>query len=470
MKTVKINLEAPIVQMGKWFSEHGITLYMVGGHVRNALLSLPSADLDITSKATPAQVMAFFEKSGDIRVVPKALDFGTVQIDLFLDGQKISFEHTTFRKDFYHEDGSHRPSAVQFTEDILEDSLRRDFTINALYYDILKEELVDPLGGLKDLYAMRIRAAKEDAEETLNDDGLRIMRMARFAAELNFRVDPKLCKAAKKFSYYLADITPERKQDELKKILLSDIKYGGFKGAFNTSKPKKGMMILKESGALKSLIPDLCSGAGVKQSAAYHAHDVLMHGICTMAAMPPEYSLRLAGLLHDIAKPFVLAQTGKMVGHDVAGEEMARKALNDLRTPKAVIRETTLLIRNHMFDLKGEAKTNTIKKKAGELGFDIFRKLIAFRRADVAGSGMNTPDTSADHWEKVLDEMIASRTPETIADLDIDGKTLMAALNIPEGEKVGQLLNRLHARVLLSPGQNKKEQLITLAKQIFKEL
>ncbi|MEX1308347.1 MAG: HD domain-containing protein, partial [Eubacteriales bacterium] len=347
---------------------------------------------------------------------------------------------------------------------------RRDFTINALYYDILGEELVDPLGGVEDVFAMRIRAAKENAEETLNDDGLRIVRMARFAAELNFMVDPALCQAARKFSYYLSDITPDRKQIELKKILLSDIKYKSFKGAINASKPKKGMMILKESGALKFVIPDLCLGAGVKQNEKYHAHDVLMHGICVMAETPPDYALRLAGLMHDIAKPFVLEQTGKMVGHDVAGETLARKTLNDLRTPKAVIKETVLLIRNHMFDLKGEAKTNTIKKKAGEMGFDHFRKLIALRRADVAGSGMNTEDASADHWERVLNEMISSHTPKTIADLDIDGKTLMAALSISEGEKVGQLLKRLHARVLLSPGQNKKEQLIVLAKQILKEL
>ncbi len=469
MKSVKINLEKPIIHLAEMFEENGVKLFMVGGHVRNALLALPSADLDIASKATPEQVMAFFKSMDFVRVVPKALDFGTVQIDLFEDGEKISFEHTTFRQDFYHEGGAHRPSAVQFTEDITADALRRDFTINALYYDILGNTLVDPLGGQTDLMDMRIRAVKQDARETLSDDGLRIMRMARFAAELNFKVDPALFKAAKQYAVYLKDITGERKQTELKKILLADIKYQGFKGAFNASKPKRGMMILKECGALNYLVPALCLGAGVRQDPVYHAHDVLMHGIETMAAAPPDYTLRLAGLLHDIAKPVMLSETGRMVGHDAEGEKMARQVLNDLKMPKAVTSETAELIRHHMFDLTGEAKVNTIKKKAGALGFERFKKLIALRRADLAGSGRPTDDGSADRWQKVLDEMIESGTPETIADMDIDGKTLMEALNIREGETVGKVLKKLHARVLLSPGQNKKDQLMTLARQILKE-
>ena len=103
------------------------------------------------------------------------------------------------------------------------------------------------------------------------------------------------------------------------------------------------------------------------------------------------------------------------------------------------------------------------------MGFSRFRKLIALRRADVAGSGRNTYDTSADRWKQVLDRMISEDTPETIADLDIDGRTLMETLDITEGKEIGQLLKQLHTRVLLSPKQNKKEQLIILAKQILKE-
>ena len=470
VKPIKIDLEASMVLLAEHFKEHGKTLYMVGGHVRNALLFLPSADLDVASKATPDQVMAFFKNSEDIKVIPKALDYGTVQIDLVMDGEKTSFEHTTFRKDFYHDGGLHRPSSVEFTDDILEDARRRDFTINALYYDILNHDLVDPLNGLKDLKAMTIRAAKENPEETLNDDGLRIMRMARFAAELNFKVDPKLFKAVKKYAHYLSDITPDRKQTELKKILLSDIKYEGFNGAFNASKPKRGIVILKESGALNGLISELYDGAGIGQNTVYHAHDVLMHGICTIAATPPDYALRLAGLLHDMGKPAVLKETGKMIGHDAVSEKMARVVLNNLRTPKAIIREATLLIHHHMFDLAGEAKVNTIKKKAGALGFNQFRKLIALRRADIKGSGKNAKDVSAARWEQVLEDMIKSKTPESIAELDIDGKALMEALDITEGKTLGELLKRLHARVLLNPKQNKREQLIVLARQILKEL
>ena len=216
--------------------------------MRNALLSLPPSDLDAASAATPNDLTAMFESSDTVSVVAKAPDFGTVELVVKDAGKRYTVEHTTFRKDFYHEGGSHRPSAVAFTDSLEQDALRRDFTINGIYYDIEKQAVIDPLGGAEDLKTMTIRAAQKTPEKTLADDGLRIMRMARFACELNFKIAPDLFKAACRYVHYLADITPDRKQTELKKILLSDIKYQGYNGAFNVSKPKRGLIILMAAG------------------------------------------------------------------------------------------------------------------------------------------------------------------------------------------------------------------------------
>lgn len=465
----EIRLPKHIRYLSDIFKENGIELFLVGGYVRNSLLSLEVTDLDIASKARPEKVREILKGKKDIITIPKALDFGTVQVDIIFKEKKYSFEHTTFRKDFYHDDGTHRPSRVEFTESLEQDASRRDFTVNSIYYKISSEEIVDPLGGIQDLERMVIRAAKRYAEETLADDGLRIMRMARFAAELNFSVSPDLFRAAKRFSYYLMDITAERKQQEFKKIVLSDIKYSGFEGAFKTNRAKRGIIILKEANALKYILPSLIEGTGISQDRKYHAHDVLMHNINTMAKSEPDYALRLAGLLHDIGKPTQLITTGKMHDHDMVGSEIAKKELNSLRTPKATTSKVCMLIENHMFDLEGNAKDSTIRKKAAQLGFDNMLLLASLRRADFLGSGKDCSLETASRWEKIVSDMRKLKTPESVSELKITGKEIIEELNIDQGEKVGRILERLFQIALQKPKQNEREKLLAHARNIIKE-
>ena len=463
------SVPSSVVKLAKIFSKNGIDLYLVGGFVRNSLLNRPASDLDAASSAVPEDVISFLEKEDNIQVIEKALDFGTIEIRIAEESHTTVVEHTTFRKEIYHSDGSHRPDAVAFTDSLTQDAMRRDFTINAIYYHILDCEIIDPLSGKKDIESMMIRAAREEAEATLSDDGLRIMRMARFAAELNFMVDPDLVRAARQYAHYMKDISPERKQIEMKKILLSDVKYQRFNGAFNTSKPKRGLLILKETGALKYIFPLLTEGSRVKQNPIYHAHDVLMHNINVMSNTTPSYPLRLAGLLHDIAKPEMLDKTGKMHHHDHVGSKRARQALDDLKTPKAITEHVCVLIQNHMFDLNGKAKDKTIRKKAAELGYDLMIELADLRCADIIGSGIREQSPTADHWVNVVETMIKEGAPESMKDLAVDGRELMRELNITEGEAVGKLLKRLRQIAIQKPSQNTHARLLRHAKRVIKE-
>jgi tRNA nucleotidyltransferase (CCA-adding enzyme) len=464
-----VDVPQHIIYLSDVLYQHGVVIYLVGGYVRNALLSLPATDIDITSKAKPQEIVAILSDKPGFSIIEKAPDFGTVQIDLFFEGQKYSFEHTTFRHDFYHEGGAHRPKHVAFTDDIKRDATRRDFTINAIYYNIQSDEMVDPLNGIVDLHNMVIKAAKTDAKKTLSDDGLRILRMVRFASELNFKIDASLFHAAKKYGHYLVDISAERKYIELKKILLADTKYKGYNGAFKTLKHKRGLIALQQINAFKYTFPSMLEGIGVAQNPEYHAYDVFTHGLYSCYASKPDLALRLSALMHDIAKPVVKRETGFMYGHDKRGADITKEQLNALKAPKKLISEVCMLVKNHMFDLEGNAKTNTIKKKAAIVGFKNMRKLADLRRADFIGSGKRCRFEMADHWEKIVDEMIEKNTPQSIADLNISGIDLIDKLHIDQGKDIGAVLDRLYKITVLKPNQNKKDILLRYAKKMIEQ-
>jgi tRNA nucleotidyltransferase (CCA-adding enzyme) len=435
------------------FAAAGYKLYLVGGYVRNNALGLSGGDLDVCSCALPYDA-AFSLREAGLKVIEKAPELGTIEAHLYINGKKYIFEHTTFRRDFYPQGGNHRPDSVVFTKDIKEDATRRDFTVNALYLDIASGETLDPTGkGLSDASRRLIRAAAEDPDITIRDDGLRIMRMARFAAELGFAVCPDLMECVKKRAYLLKDIAAERKRDELKKILIADTKYG-MPGA-----PEKGLSILRQSGALPYILPGLSDGDGVKQSEVYHKYDVLGHGIHACAAAPPLLELRLAALLHDIGKPAALREGGNMYGHEVLGEWLAAEEMELLKFENSI--DVVLpLVRWHMFDLEGRAKPKTIRKRAVKLGREIFSMLIALRRADFTGSGMELRVVeSADNWQRELETMDAQNVPWSVKELKINGEDVMKLLGIPPSPNVGAVLGRLHSECVAHPSSNNYETL-----------
>lgn len=454
-----MKLPEGIPQLSSLFSARGYSLFLVGGFVRNAVIGISGGDVDVCSAAMPEEATELAHAAG-LTVVPKAPELGTVEIHIRLDGQRYIFEHTTFRSDVYPEGGHHRPSRVTFTDDIEQDACRRDFTANAMYLNTATGQVVDPTGsGLADIKARMLRAAAEDPDITIRDDGLRIMRMARFAAELGFTVAPELMASAQYRAAVLADISPERKRDELKKILLADTKYPAIAGS---DAHVRGLSMLYEAGVLPYVLPILCEGEGVAQKEQYHKYDVLWHGIHACGVAPPELTLRLAALLHDIGKPRALAQNGNMYNHEIVGEALAKETLEALRFDNATRDMVTVLVRNHMFDLEGKAKPMTIRRCAIKLGREAFERLIAIRRADFIGSGrIEGSVKSADRWQAELERMISQNVPWRISELAITGADVMRELQLSPSPAVGSALEKLFKECVASPALNRRDTLLT---------
>ena len=460
-----------VEELARIFAENGHTLYLVGGFVRNSLMELPGGDLDVCSDAYP-DAAALFLRAAGAKVIEKAIELGTIETHLTVGGRKYIFEHTTFRHDVYPEGGAHRPRGVAFTQSIEEDARRRDFTVNALYLDIRNGRILDPTGrGRADIQSRLIRAAADDPDVTIRDDGLRLMRLARFAAELGCDVSPELMVCAKKRAHFLRDISAERKRDELMKILMADMKYPTTPPMISGNRHKHGLLILRQIGALPYVLPRLCEGDGVMQSEAYHEYDVLGHGIHACAAAPPVPALRLAALLHDIGKPAALIKGGNMHGHEILGAALAEEELTALRFNSRIKKTVVTLIQNHMFDLEAKARPKTIRRRAVMLGKEVFSLLIALRRADVIGSGKDVGEIpSADNWQKELDRMIKDGVPWQLGDLAITGEDIMAAAGIPESPAVGRILDALFRECVAHPGLNTPDTLKSRAKVLARSM
>lgn len=461
----------------------GATLYIVGGLPRNAHLSLPPSDIDTCSKLLPEDILQLCD-AANYRYVPKGLAYGTVEIHL-PDGTIT--EHTTFRNDRYGDGGTHRPEAVVFSSSLEEDAFRRDFTCNALYLDALTLELKDPSGGVKDIERRVIRATNKVPHTVLQDDGLRIMRLVRFACELGFDVEKKTWAAAQECVAGLADIAWERKRDELVKILLSDIRYPSLTEGLPSS-ILRGLFMLYELKALAYIVPELLEGDGVQQRAQYHAHDVMRHNFYACAYSEPTLTLRLAGLLHDVGKPAALREKGlplttggsdpalrtalskgdtPMLGHDILGRGIAEEMLLRLRFPKKIIEDVLFLIENHMYDLNGRAKESTLRARFALMGYSRAQMLCAIREADVLGSGKCSA-FSMQSWRDLLARMKAEGAPFSLKELHCTGDDIMEWYALPPGEKVGEILERLWKHCARHPQDNTPPRLQTIGKGLLK--
>ena len=215
---MKIYVSQNLKELAQLFSEHG-KLFIVGGYVRNSLLGFTDTDIDLASKLAPEKIISILEGT-KFEITEKILKNGYVKIKC---GDEY-FEHTTFRKDNYYSGGTHQVHSVEYLQDIRQDAMRRDFTINAIYYDILSEKVVDIYSGILDLKNSKVRTI-EVPGYVLAHDGVRILRMIKLASQLNFKVDFATLVAARKYAHLLSDISPQRKFAELMSILNSSKRY-----------------------------------------------------------------------------------------------------------------------------------------------------------------------------------------------------------------------------------------------------
>jgi len=446
------------------FNGQDRSCFLVGGAVRNGLLALPVSDVDLCGDMVPEDTASLARKAGYCAQV-RPCGLGTV--DISIGGLRA--EYTPFRIDHYPADGSHRPLSVSFTSDLALDARRRDFTVNALYRNLHTGEITDPLDGLSDLRARRLRACGVSAGDTLMADGLRILRMVRICAELGFDPDQDLLLTAAQYAHNLSDLSPSRIFGEWSRICLCDRKYPGF--ASDTDKPLRAMELLHRCGALGVLLPPLYDGLGVVQNKDYHRYDVFWHNLHAFAVSSPDVALRTAALFHDIGKPHCIdPETGHMYGHAEYGATLARPLLDRLGIPSDMRREILWLILRHMFDLNGHAKDSTVRTRFANWGFAFAQKLILLRRCDVSGSGMAARQDTADKWQGILDCMLEQGAIDDPRLLAVNGRDIMRALSLPPGPRIGLIKQMLFDRCAVTPELNRPDALLREADALNRQL
>jgi poly(A) polymerase/tRNA nucleotidyltransferase (CCA-adding enzyme) len=432
------------------FLRQGFQCYLVGGAIRDMLLGRRLTDFDIATDALPAEVQGLFR-----RVIPTGIKHGTVTV-LF---QGTRFEVTTFRIDREYLDGR-RPDSVVFTPSIEEDLKRRDFTINAMAYDLARRRLLDPHGGRRDLRRGILRAIGQPLERFL-EDGLRPVRACRFAAQFGFTIEPETFAAIPRSLDTVRKVSSERIREELVRLLAAP-------------EPSIGFRLMHRSGLLSLLLPELEAGTGVEQR-DLHCFDVLEHSLRSCdAAQPENLVVRLAALLHDIGKPVSLERTEsgdlKFHGHELASAELAEGLLRRLRFSNEIIRRTCHLVRHHMFNYTEEWSDAAVRRLVARVGEENLPDLLALRRADQIGTcGDASPSPSLLAFEKRLEQVLASSHALSLKDLAVDGDAIMSALALPPGPQIGVILSQLLESVLADPSLNERGKLLEIARRFYSQ-
>ena len=426
----------------------GHEAYVVGGCVRDALRGVDPHDWDVATSATPDEIQKVFRRSLYLN------RFGTVVVR---QGEH-EIEVTTYRIEADYADHRH-PATVAFTDSLHEDLSRRDFTMNAMAWRPGVEgrpgELVDPFGGERDLEARIVRAVGEPRER-FAEDALRMLRAVRFATRLGFSVDPRTAEAIRDSAALAKNLSGERVQQEMAKIL-------------EAPRPSEAFRLLSDLGLLAVICPELEIAKGTPQDKAV-AQNVFEHSLATLDATPADdLVLRLAGLFHDIGKPATFAD-GHFHQHEFVGEATARDILRRWRFDKETVMRVTHLIRNHMFWYQSEWTPSAVRRFIRKVGLENIPALFALRKADNIGSGARSPRMYALEalWERVQEEIRAA-SAFSLKDLLIDGNDVMKELGIPPGPRVGQILNELFERVTDDPKLNTREKLLELARELGRD-
>ena len=426
-------------------------LYVVGGYVRNFLIDkYISSDIDLSSALRVEEILPYVEKSG-LKVIGEYKRTNTL---LLSDGDN-KYEFTSFRCDVYSK--GHTPVYTTHTDDIKIDAIRRDFKCNAVYYDIKNQKIVDPLGGVEDI-KNRVIDTVLAPEIVFGVDGLRLMRLARFSAELGFTVKEEVLLGAKLNADKIKDISAERIYTELKKILLADEKY--------PFSPKNahynGLKVLDETRVLDRIIPELTLGRGMIQRADYHDYDVLQHSLLTVLYARSDN--RISALLHDVGKPYCMNNFGRYKLHDFEGENIAVNILKRLKADKKQIKESAFIVKYHMAGVKKELDVSVMRCLLAQ-NKEYAEKLIDILKADsMAGKNGAVISSSALRWEELYNKMLSDGTPFTARELNIKPKDLKS-LGV-EDKKLGETINNLLRICQESPEKNQKSTLIEIVKKL----
>lgn len=472
---MKIRLKVPsyVEKVARMLVKEGYDVYLVGGAIRDIIMGKEPNDYDLATNALPDEMLEIFPRS-----VSTGAKFGTV-LALVPDenGEVKEVEVTTFRSESNYVDGRW-PSEVKFVQDLDKDLGRRDFTINAMALDLSSVDLneagrekewdvYDPFGGLTDMNLKLVRAVGTPLER-FKEDGLRAFKACRMASQLDFEIEKETFEAIKQALPVAKQVSMERVRDEFMKMLLK------------SPKPSKGIELMRETGLLNIFLPELLEGYGVEQK-LFHADDIYWHSLRTCDYA--EDSVKLAALLHDIAKPRTDMGNGHFYGHDVMGAQMVEDIMKRLKFSKSDIEKTKTLVRNHMFyyphsssDMEREdldklmltqwsdAAVRRFIKRVGEENIeDLFKLRIADASSNPKTAFQPEEITELQkHISAVRQQDVALK----VTDLDISGDDLKQ-LGVEPGKKIGDILNALLEIVMEDPLMNSKEKLLEEARKML---
>lgn len=435
-----------VLAIYKTLEKQGFDIYFVGGSVRNILLKKPIKDWDLTTNAKPDDITKIFKESFYDN------KFGTVGIPIIIGEEKKVVEITTFRTE-KSTSPTHKPDEVSWGKSIEEDLARRDFTINAIALKINEKnyfELIDPYNGQKDL-KKKILKAVGNPNLRFKEDALRLLRAIRIATELEFTIEKNTLEKIKQDASLLQHVSFERIRIELLRIL-------GMHNAY------EGVNLLKDTGLLKYILPELLEGVGVSQirPGRHHTEDVFTHNLLSLKFCPSKDPLvKFATLIHDVGKPNVAKKDEKGLvifhNHEVAGAKIANEICERLKFSKKEKEKIITLIRWHMFSVNEDLTDAGVRRFIRRIGVENVKDMMDLRVGDRLGGGTQTAESWRLKLFKKKVEKQLKPLPFSINDLLIDGNDVIDILKIKPGPIIGKILNNIFEEVDEDLSKNNKD-------------
>lgn len=439
---LKVQLPKSVKDILDKFNQKGFEIYIVGGAVRDILMGRITNDWDFTTSATPEEIL---------KLVPGGLynnEFGTV-FTTNPDDETRPHEITTFRKEEGYQDFRH-PNKITWGKSLEEDLSRRDFTVNALALDS-NLKLIDLYKGQDDIKNKVIKAVR-DPNERFSEDALRMMRAIRIAAELGFTVEEKTLEAIKKNAALINKIAKERVKEELFKLVKSPYPY-------------EGILLLRSSGLMQEILPELekCFGVEQKSPGRHHIYDVGEHLLISLKNCKSTDPLtRFATLIHDIGKPQTYKKLDSGIitfyNHEMVSTKIAEGLADRLKFSNKEREKLITLVRWHQFTVDERQTDSAIRRFIKNVGQQNIEDMLALRVGDRLGGGARETSWRLEEFKRRLLEV--QKQPFSIRDLKIDGNDVMKVLHIASGPKVGEILEKLFEKVVAKEIPNEKEKLL----------
>ena len=438
----------PVLEICKELRNAGERAWVVGGCVRDTLRGQNVNDWDVATTALPEKVQKTFR-----RVIPTGVDHGTVTV-LWKGG---AYEVTTLRGEGAYSDGR-RPDNVVFVEDIDRDLARRDFTVNAIAYDPVDGRLADPFNGLDDMRGKVLRAVG-NPNERFREDGLRILRGARFVATLDFELEEDTEAAFRGALDTFRKVSPERVREEWLKTMKAPV-------------PSRAFEVMRRTGILEVTYPELLEQVGCEQN-QWHAYDVWGHTMRVLDESAPDPVERIAALLHDVAKPRTRAKSEKtgdwtFYHHEKVGADMAERWLRDYRFSNQERELVVSLIRHHLICYSSEWTDAAVRRFIKRVGADRVEPLLRLGKADALGKGRHVDEELAALKElrTRIEQSIEEGDALSTQDLAVGGQDVIEHLEGGAGPRVGEILRALLDRVIEDPSLNTRDKLMPLVEKL----